>query len=213
MLVAVQLSVPGLYLPPVSKALMLSTPPQTITSLPVHTAVSVIRAAGALVMLVAVHVSVLGLYRPPVFKPLPPSYPPQTIISLPVHTAEALRAVGALVVLVTTQVSSMQPPEGLAIAGSVYEVTPRFVARKRFSVEAAVSAANSFVDAGDTPVRFVFRAGSANTVVPAARRSARTGLAKHSAMTKGSFPRASNSSCKTSGCLVWLAMRSSSACS
>jgi hypothetical protein len=38
-LVAVQLSVPGLYLPPVLKSLPLLVPPQTIISLPVHTAV------------------------------------------------------------------------------------------------------------------------------------------------------------------------------
>ena len=40
MLVAVQLSVLGLYLPPVLKLLSADTlPPQTIISLPVHTAV------------------------------------------------------------------------------------------------------------------------------------------------------------------------------
>ena len=38
-LVAVQLSVPGLYLPPVFKRSASSDPPQTIISLPVHTAV------------------------------------------------------------------------------------------------------------------------------------------------------------------------------
>ena len=38
-LVAVQLSVPGLYLPPVFKSVPLSIPPQTIISLPVQTAV------------------------------------------------------------------------------------------------------------------------------------------------------------------------------
>ena len=38
-LVAVQLSVPGLYLPPVLKISGGSHPPQTIISLPVHTAV------------------------------------------------------------------------------------------------------------------------------------------------------------------------------
>jgi hypothetical protein len=37
-LVAVQLSVLGLYLPPVKKPLALLVPPQTIISLPVHTA-------------------------------------------------------------------------------------------------------------------------------------------------------------------------------
>jgi hypothetical protein len=86
-LVAVQLSVLGLYLPPVLKRLLLSPPPQTIISLPVQTAVWDPLAAGALVVLVAVQLSVLGLYRPPVFTSLLPSYPPQTIIWLPVHTA------------------------------------------------------------------------------------------------------------------------------
>jgi hypothetical protein len=68
MLVAVQLSVLGLYLPPVFKSLLLSAPPQTIISLPLQTAVCSSRAAGALVMLVAVQLFVLGLYLPPVFK-------------------------------------------------------------------------------------------------------------------------------------------------
>src|SRR6266705_5702020 len=67
-LVAVQLSVPGLYLPPVFKFMLPSFPPQTIISLPVHTAVGMARAVGALVRLVAVQLSVLGLYLPPVLK-------------------------------------------------------------------------------------------------------------------------------------------------
>ena len=86
-LVAVQVSVLGLYLPPVFKApLVLLDPPQTIISLPVQTAVWKSRSLGALVVLVAVQLSVLGLYLPPVFKKLP-KIPPQTIISLPVQTA------------------------------------------------------------------------------------------------------------------------------
>ena len=68
MLVAVQLSVPGLYLPPVLKILGNIDPPQTIISLPVHTAVWKTRLAGALVVLVAVQLSVLGLYLPPVLR-------------------------------------------------------------------------------------------------------------------------------------------------
>src|SRR5437870_2823875 len=36
----------------------------------------------------------------------------------------------------------------------------------------------------------------------ATRRSVNTGLTRHSAITKGSFPRASNSSRRTSGCFV-----------
>ena len=67
MLVAVQLFVLGLYLPPVFKLPPLN-PPQTIISLPVHTAVGPARPAGALVVLVAVQLSVLGLYLPPVFR-------------------------------------------------------------------------------------------------------------------------------------------------
>src|SRR5205823_14967372 len=84
-LVGVQLSVAGLYRPPVFKSQQ--NPPQTIIWLPVQTAVWDPRAAGALVVLVAVQLSVLGLYRPPVFTSMPPLYPPQTIIWLPVQTA------------------------------------------------------------------------------------------------------------------------------
>jgi hypothetical protein len=55
-LVTVQLSVLGLYLPPVLKTVGPLKPPQTIISLPVHTAVWEARAASAGV-LVAIHVS------------------------------------------------------------------------------------------------------------------------------------------------------------
>ena len=83
---AVQLSVLGLYLPPVLKQTVAidSAPDDHFTAGP-HCRVTH-RAAGALVVLVAVQLSVLGLYLPPVFKSRTPS-PPQTIISLPVHTA------------------------------------------------------------------------------------------------------------------------------
>jgi hypothetical protein len=67
-LVAVQVSVLGLYLPPVLKALLPLPPHQTIISPPVQTAVCRYRATGALVVLVAAQLSVAGLYRPPVFK-------------------------------------------------------------------------------------------------------------------------------------------------
>ena len=86
-LIAVQLSVLGLYLPPGSKPSVPSVPAQTIISLPVHTAVNATRPPGALVVVVPVQVSALGLYLPPLFKRFRPSLPPQTIISLPVHTA------------------------------------------------------------------------------------------------------------------------------
>ena len=85
-LVVVQPSVAGLYLPPVLKKLP-PMPAQTIISLSVHTAVCDCRPAGALVVLVAVQLSVLGSYRPPVSNWVVKSPPPQTIISLPVQTA------------------------------------------------------------------------------------------------------------------------------
>ena len=59
------------YLPPVLKSMPVKfTPPQTIISFPspVHTAVWLLRAAGALVVLVPAQLSLPGLYLPPVFK-------------------------------------------------------------------------------------------------------------------------------------------------
>ena len=88
-LVATQLFVLGLYLPPVFKPLGLVSfaPPQTIISVPVHTAAFPERPAGAPVVVMATQRSVLGLYLLPVFSsPCAPN-PPQTIISVPVHTA------------------------------------------------------------------------------------------------------------------------------
>ena len=118
-LVAVQLSVSGSYLPPVFKKLKPLNPPQTIISLPVQAEVLLTRGEGALVVLVAVQLSVLGSYLPPVLGK-GPALPPQTIISVPVQTAAyESRALGALVSVVGVHVSSVQPPEGPAITGSV----------------------------------------------------------------------------------------------
>jgi hypothetical protein len=105
--VAIQLFVLGLYRPPVLREFGNPiVPPQTIISLPVHTAVWDHRAAGAFVMLVGSQVSMPGLYTPPVLVG-PPSPPPQTIISLkglPVQIAVGRsRAGGAFVVLVDVQ--------------------------------------------------------------------------------------------------------------
>src|SRR6266576_1851297 len=107
-LVPVQLFVPGLYLPPVSKGCEKSSPPQTIISVPVQTAVWFSRASGTLLVLVAVHVFVFGLYLPPVSRStkLKSSKPPQTIISVPVQIAVCeRRAAGALLVVVAVQLS------------------------------------------------------------------------------------------------------------
>ena len=68
MLVAAQLLVLGLYRPPVLKSLLALPPPQTIISLPVHTALLRQRAVGALAVLVSVQLSVLGSYLPPLLK-------------------------------------------------------------------------------------------------------------------------------------------------
>jgi hypothetical protein len=87
-LVAVQLSVLGLYLPPVLKKVRFSFhPPQITISVPLQIAVCKLRAVGTLLVLVAVQLFMAGLYLPPVFKRLTPSDPPQTIISLPADTA------------------------------------------------------------------------------------------------------------------------------
>lgn len=67
-LVAIQLSVLGLYLLPVFESLNVeSTPPQTIISLPLQTPVNAYRPSGAFVRPVGVQLSVVGSYLPPVF--------------------------------------------------------------------------------------------------------------------------------------------------
>ena len=83
--VAVQLSVVGLYLPPVF--VLPAFPPHMIISFGVHTAVWDRRAEGEFVVLVAVQLFVVGLYLPPVFKSPKSPAPPHTIISLAVQTA------------------------------------------------------------------------------------------------------------------------------
>ena len=54
----------GLYLPPVFNPPLVPTPPQTIISLPIQTAVWKCRASGALVVLVAVQVFSAGIVSP-----------------------------------------------------------------------------------------------------------------------------------------------------
>jgi len=102
-------------------------PPQTIISLSVHTAVWPYRASGALVVLVALQLSVLGSYLPPVLNiragmvsptgvAVTSSTPDDHLAASPNRCVD--RAVGALVSVVGVHVSSVQPPEGLAITGS-----------------------------------------------------------------------------------------------
>ena len=84
--VAVQVSLTGLYRAPVFKRPM-PAPPQMTISLPVQTTAAVPRAAGAFTVLTLVQVLVAGLYLPPLVW-IPVLFcPPQIIISVPVHTA------------------------------------------------------------------------------------------------------------------------------
>ena len=75
MLVAVQLSVVGLYLPPVLSKPGAPTPDDHFATGP-HCRVTYWRALGASVVLVAIQLSVVGSYFPPVLKkPLPSLHP------------------------------------------------------------------------------------------------------------------------------------------
>jgi hypothetical protein len=91
--VGVHESIEGLYRPPsFVKKRKFVVPPQTIISVPVHTAVCRYLGTGTFAPSeVAAQESVTGLYRPPVLTavPAPPASgaPPQTIISVPVQTA------------------------------------------------------------------------------------------------------------------------------
>jgi hypothetical protein len=124
--VACHESVEGSYIPPelpravgVQASLLNRHPPQTIISVPVHTAVCSSRADGAPVSVVAAQVSEAGSYRPPllIWQECSSSrpQPPHTIISVPVHTAVCcLRGNGAFVPLVVRHVSvagSYRDPE------------------------------------------------------------------------------------------------------
>ena len=87
-LVAVQLSVLGLYLPPVFKGPIISSAPDDHFTAGPDCRVKVLGQRARWSVLVAVQLSVLGLYLPPVFKSgAGDATPPQTIISLPVQTA------------------------------------------------------------------------------------------------------------------------------
>ena len=72
------------------------SPPQTIISLPVHTAVCPDRAFGALVVLVAVQLSVLGLYLPPVLKRCRRHIRPRQSFRCSVHTAVCASRIGRI---------------------------------------------------------------------------------------------------------------------
>ena len=58
---AVQLLVPGLYLPPVLVTPDALNPAQTIISVPIHWAVWLARSVGAFVVLVGVQLFIMGL--------------------------------------------------------------------------------------------------------------------------------------------------------
>ena len=98
----------GLYLPPVFTMNMLPNPPQTIISLPVHTAVCRARASGALVVLVGVQLSVLGLYLAPLFKlPAVIGSAPDDHFSAGPHRRVIASGNGRIVVLTAVQLSAV----------------------------------------------------------------------------------------------------------
>jgi hypothetical protein len=183
-LVGVQVSVIGLYLPPVFRSTVPLNPPQIISSLPVQTDLSLPRASGALVVLVAVQLSSAGSYLPPVFRPPGLEFPPpHIIISLPVHTAlRVSRASGAFTVVVAVQVSSVQSV-ATEISGSLYFVLGVLTASRAAAVDTNPP----------TPLCPLSWLTS---------RSAKMGLARHSAITNGSLPSTSKSSRNISGSLV-----------
>src|SRR5947207_2800054 len=105
LLVAIHESVLGLYRPPVliGPPLTPDSPPQTIISLPVQTAVCRYRPSGVLVVRTGVQVSAVGSYLAPVFD-VSPYPPPKTIISLPVHMVVYVSPPdGALIMLIGLQ--------------------------------------------------------------------------------------------------------------
>ena len=123
-LVAVQVSVLGLYLPPVFKAQSSPSTPDDHFAAGPHCRMKA-PSAGAPVVLVAVQLSVVGLYFPPLFKDHKRKNPPQTIISLPVQTAvcpSGLGRVGSAGRGPTIRARIISPA-GVQI-GSVFESTP-----------------------------------------------------------------------------------------
>ena len=132
-----------------------------------------------------------------------PSNPPQTIISLPVQTAVCpYRAVGALVSAgCESTCHRVQPTRGtsyyrkLVVGGHLTALAIGIVSRRYRACGICSSAVRRRLKAPSLACAWA-------RLQSAIKRSVKTGLAKHSAMTKGSFPRASNSSRKTSGCLV-----------
>ena len=105
-LVAVQLSVPGLYLPPVFSSVKIPAAPDDHFTASPHRRV-IVSAMGALVVLVAVQLSVLGLYLPPVFEAVVSisSTPDDHFTASPHCRVILLGQSGALVVVVAVQVS------------------------------------------------------------------------------------------------------------
>jgi hypothetical protein len=103
-LVLTQLSVPGLYLPPVSRRLIPAEPPQAIISLPVHTAGESRALLERSSALVAVQLFVAGLYFPgieisgDIIKSAPDDH-----LSTDPYRGVAIPASGTLVVAVVVQ--------------------------------------------------------------------------------------------------------------
>ena len=195
-LVAVQLSVTGLYLPPVlTQRAGHSAPDDHFTAGP-HCRV-IVSGTGRVGRAGGCPAIRAGIVSPAGVQIAGESHPPQTIISLPVHTAVcSYRPVGALMVLVAVQFHQC-----------IRSAHPIF-----WEACSWHSAAIALAPGLGSSLARVASTASSRACNLSSKRSASAGLARHSAMTKGSFPSASKSSRNTSGCLVCCAMRSISAC-
>ena len=148
------------------------------------------RALGALVVLVAVQLLVAGLYLPPVFNLAAESAPDDHFAAGPhCHLSRNRRVGGA---------------RGCPTIGSALSRGIGYCGKRVISV--------GHVASFGLHLRWQVFQRRADSAM-AKSRSTSVGLARHSAIRKGSFPSATNSSRRTSGCFVSRAIRSISDCS
>ena len=129
-----------------SRRLNCRSPPQTIISLPVHTAVCSSRLQARRQLLVGIQLFVVGLYLPPVFitLTLPSSAPDDHFTASPHGCVRGSRQSGALVVLVAVQllVPGLYLPPVLKIAGRSHSRPKRsFHCRSRLPYESRAAGA------------------------------------------------------------------------
>ena len=155
------------------------------------------RPAGALVVLVAVQLSVLGSYRPPVLKMSRGSAPDNHFAASP-YCRVMVSGIGRIsdtrwsprVYSAATQTGDRYHRKRV-VRRSLRLLSPAL--RFGFS-QPSIATLLQPRNSRDLPRSSLF-----NSVI---KRSASTGLARHSAIIKGSLPSAAKSSRNASGCLV-----------